>query len=60
MQEIFDNLTCINLTPLYSEHMSWCHRGSFQTGFTVHYKNGYKITSKKQDKCKKKQQKWMI
>ena len=35
MQEIFVNLTCINRTPVLSEHKSWSHGGSVQTGLTV-------------------------
>ena len=33
--EIFINLTCINLTPVYLEYKSWYNGGSVQTGFTV-------------------------
>jgi len=28
MQEIFVNLTCINQTPVYSEHKSWSQGNS--------------------------------
>ena len=27
MQEIFGNLTCINGTPVYYKHKSWCQGG---------------------------------
>ena len=35
MQEMFVNWTCINQTPVYSEHKCWSQRGSVQTGFTI-------------------------
>ena len=34
-RKIFVNLTCINQTPVYSEHNSWSQGGSVQTGFIV-------------------------
>ena len=35
MMQIFVNLTCINRTPVYSEHKSCSQGGSIKTGFTV-------------------------
>jgi hypothetical protein len=35
MWEIFINLTCVNRTPVYSEHNSWSQWGSVYTGLTV-------------------------
>ena len=34
MSEIFVNLTCINWTPVYSEHESWSQGGKVKNGFT--------------------------